>query len=80
MAARELDARIAALEVEVAQLKQRLERTGETKDHWVDTVYGAFANDPDVLEAMHLGRKYRESSRLRRVPKPAKPAIERKKR
>jgi hypothetical protein len=47
MAARELDARVATLEAEVARSKQRLERTGETKKHWVDTVYGAFANDPD---------------------------------
>ena len=72
MAARELDARVAALEAEVALLKQRLELTAETRKHWVDTVYGAFANDPDFLEAMSLGRKYRESLLPRLAPKQAK--------
>ena len=65
--------RIAALESEVARLKQRLEETAESKRHWVDDIYGAFANDPDFLEAMRLGRKYRESLR----PKPAKRASKR---
>jgi len=78
MAARELD--VAALEAEVAQLKQRLERTGETKKHWVDTVYGAFANDRDFLEAMRLGRKYRESLRPKLAPKRAQHTIKRTKR
>jgi hypothetical protein len=77
MAARELDARVAALEAEVAQLKQRLERRGGTKKHWVDTVYGAFANDSDFLEAMRLGRKYRESLRSKLAPKRAKHTIKR---
>src|SRR5215510_1906877 len=60
--------RIAALESEVAYLKQRLEEIAESKRHWADEVYGAFAGDPDFLEAMRLGRKYRESLR----PKPKK--------
>src|SRR5439155_24994507 len=47
------------------RLKERLERGDKTSKHWVDTVYGAFANDPDFLEAMRLGRKYRESLRPR---------------
>jgi hypothetical protein len=65
--------RIAALESEVARLKQRLEELAESKRHWVDDIYGAFANDPDFLEAMRLGRKNRESPR----PKPAKRASKR---
>ena len=80
MAARELDARVATLEAEVARLKQRLERTAETKKHWVDTVYGAFANDVDFLEAMRLGRKYRKSLHPKVVPKSAKHMIKRRKR
>ena len=80
MAARELDARVAALESEVARLKQRLERKAETKKHWVDTVYGAFANDLDFLEAMRLGRKHRESLRPKLAPTPAKHTIKRRKR
>ncbi len=80
MAARELEARVAALEAEVAQLKQRLEGPAESRKHWVDEVYGAFADDPDFLEAMRLGRKYRESLRPKLRPQPAKRAIKRKKR
>jgi len=63
---RRLQARMAALEAEVALLKQRLDGPAETRKHWVDEAYGAFAGDPDFLEAMRLGRKYRESLR----PKP----------
>jgi hypothetical protein len=80
MAVGELDARVAALEAEMAQLKQRLQSPPVTKRHWVDRVYGAFANDPDFLEAMRLGRKYRESLRPKSAPKPAKLATKRKKR
>jgi hypothetical protein len=68
MAVPEIETRVAALESEVARLKQRLEDSTEPKGHWVDKVYGAFADDPAFLEAMSLGRKYRESLR----PKPAK--------
>ena len=68
MAVQEIEVRVTALEAEVARLKQRLNESTEPKGHWVDRVYGAFAGDPDFLEAMRLGRKYRESLR----PKPAK--------
>lgn len=73
MAVPEIELRIAALESEVARLKQQMEEPVESKRHWVDNVYGAFANDPDFLEAMRLGRKYRESL----LPKPAKRASKR---
>jgi len=62
----------SALEVEVARLKERLEESAEPKPHWVDKVYGAFANDPDFLEAMRLGRQYRESLRPKPIKRPAK--------
>ncbi|GEM_PF-407486 len=68
MAVPEIELRVAALETEVAHLKQRLEEPVVAKRHWVDDVYGAFADDPDFLEAMRLGRKYRDSLR----PKPPK--------
>lgn len=68
MAVHEIELRVAALEAEVARLKQQLESPVQSKGHWVDKVYGAFADDPDFLEAMRLGRKYRESLR----PSPAK--------
>lgn len=58
MATAQIELRLATLEAEVSRLKQRLE---EPQPHWVDKVYGAFADDADFLEAMHLGREYRES-------------------
>ncbi len=68
MAASKIEMRVAALEAEVKRLKHRLDESTTPKRHWVDKVYGAFADDPDFLEAMRLGRKYRESLR----PKPTK--------
>ena len=71
MAAAEIELRVAALEAEVALLKQRLDEPAETKKHWVDEVYGAFAGDPDFLEAMRLGRAYRESLRPKQTKRMA---------
>ena len=76
MAAAKIESRVAALEEEVASLKRRLSEPAKARPHWVEGVYGAFANDPDFLEAMRLGRKHRESLRprsARRTPK-RKPA------
>ena len=67
MAKMKLADRVAALEVEVAQLKTRLDAQDKS-DPWMEDVWGAFANDPAIEEAMELGRKYRESLR----PKPRK--------
>lgn len=58
MATAQIELRLATLEAEVSRLKQKLEAS---RPHWVDEVYGAFADDPDFLEAMRLGREYRES-------------------
>jgi hypothetical protein len=58
MAVPEIEPRLAALEAEVPELKQRLEQPAEPRQHWVNKVFGAFAGDPDFLEAMRLGRKY----------------------
>jgi hypothetical protein len=71
MAVAQIELRVEALEAEVASLRQRLEEPVEPRKHWVDLVYGAFAGDADFLEAMRLGRQYRESLR----PKPRKRAV-----
>src|SRR5262249_40777860 len=63
MAPAEIESRLAALEAEVALLKQRLDGPAETRKHWVDEAYGAFAGDPDFLEAMRVGRNYRQALR-----------------
>lgn len=68
MANIKIELRLAALEEKVAQLEQQAAVSSEPKKHWIDGVYGAFADDPDFWEAMRLGREYRESLR----PKPRK--------
>jgi hypothetical protein len=70
----ELQTRLTALEAEVAQLKQKVNQNGSAEKSWLDELYGAFADDPDFLEAMRLGREYRESLR----PKTAKRTTKRK--
>ena len=67
-AALKLEARLAALEAEVEQFKQKIEAPKPEPKPWWEEIVGAFADDPDFLEAMRLGREYRESLR----PKPAK--------
>lgn len=72
MAETSLEERLAALEVEVAQLKQRLE--GEQPPDavpWWKKIVGTFANDPEYDEAMRLGREYRESFRPKDDEDPA---------
>jgi hypothetical protein len=80
MAVAELELRVTALEAEVAQLKQQVGQPADAKKHWVDEIRGAFANDPDFLEAMRLGRQYRESLRPKPRPKSAKRTPSRRKR
>ena len=67
MATERLEARVAALEVEIAGLKKRLEEKPASPKPWWKEI-GTFANDPIFEEAMKLGERYRESLR----PKPIK--------
>jgi hypothetical protein len=68
MAKDNIEARLAALEAEVEQLKQRLAQAKEPDVPWWQKIAGSFANDPLYEEAMRLGREYREST----GPKPRK--------
>jgi hypothetical protein len=68
MAASNLEQRVAALETELARLKAKVDSPSGEAAPWWEKVWGAFAGDPDFVEAMRLGRKYRESQR----PKPRK--------
>lgn len=61
----DLEARVAALEDELKQLKESL-RDSKSKEPWWESIVGTFENDPCFEEAMRLGREYRESLR----PKP----------
>ncbi|HZS46801.1 MAG TPA: hypothetical protein VFC63_17140 [Blastocatellia bacterium] len=68
MAARKIEARIAALEAKVEELQLRLASASTDSKPWWQEIYGSFANDPMYEEAMRLGQEYRESLR----PKSAK--------
>jgi hypothetical protein len=68
MATVSLEQRVSILEAEVARLKTRIDSKEKSKEPWWETIAGTFANDPIYLEAMRLGREYRESLR----PKPRK--------
>jgi hypothetical protein len=63
-----LEQRVAALEAEVAKLKEQNGKNESDDRPWWEKIYGTFANDPYYEEAMRLGREYRESFR----PKPGK--------
>jgi hypothetical protein len=62
----ELEARLIALETEVARLKAQQQTYTETP--WWEEILGSFANDPAYDEAMQLGRQYRESLRPKAEP------------
>jgi hypothetical protein len=63
MAVAQIEQRVAALEADVARLKEQLESAVPPRGDWLDEIYGAFADDPHFEEAMRLGREYRESLR-----------------
>ena len=68
MAAQEIELRVAAVEAELTELKQKLEAVTKNPGPWWQQIYGTFAHDSLYKEAMRLGREYRESLR----PQPAK--------
>ena len=74
MAVAEIELRVAALEAEMAQVKEQLARTPSTQGDWLDEIFGVFDHDPIYAEAMRLGREYRESLRPQAVRKPARKA------
>ncbi len=59
MTIKTLENRLALLEAELADVKKRL----PAKPRLEDAAWGVFAGDPIFLEAMELGREYRESLR-----------------
>ncbi len=67
MAGMNLEERVAALEAEVAHLKNQIDGRENRKSGW-QAMVGAFLNDPYFEKAMKYGRQYRES--LRRKIRP----------
>ena len=66
MASSQLEGRVAALEAEVAKLKNTLEAKDQTPPWW-EQIAGTFENDLIYDHAMRLGQHYRQSLR----PKPS---------
>lgn len=60
MSTESIEDRVAALETEVARLKEKFE--GNQTPGWKKFV-GAFGDDPLFEKAMKYGRQYRESQR-----------------
>jgi hypothetical protein len=56
-----LEERVAILEAEVANLKNKLEVVSASKTPWWEKIAGTFAENSAYDEAMQLGREYRES-------------------
>ena len=64
MATGTLEERVAAVEQELAQLKQQLQaETPLSPLPWWEKIAGTFAKSEHYDEAMRLGREYRESLR-----------------
>lgn len=69
MSATELEKRVAALESQLAQIEKRIPSTEQPRFPWWQRIAGAFAQDPEFLKAMRLGREYRKAQRPRRIKK-----------
>lgn len=67
MSTQVLEARVAVLEHEVADLKQRTSVMPAAKRPWWEDIVGVFADDPAFEEAMALGEGYRAAQRPRDV-------------
>lgn len=65
---KDLEARLAALERDVALLKQPL-RANETSAEWLDRVSGSMKNHPEFDEVVALGQAARRAD----LPKGAAP-------
>jgi predicted TIM-barrel fold metal-dependent hydrolase len=65
MATTEIEIRVAALENEIAALKEKMARMERTSDApaWWQKISGSFADDADYDEAVRLGREYRLSQK-----------------
>jgi hypothetical protein len=65
----QLEARVAALEDEVARLKRTIWQEREQTKPWWEQIAGTFAQDRMYKEAMTLGRQHRRSEGLT-TPRP----------
>jgi hypothetical protein len=59
----QLESRVAKVESDLKEIKAQIPLAEELKRPWLDRIYGAFEGNDVFLEAMKLGRQYRESQR-----------------
>jgi hypothetical protein len=57
-----LEARVKALESELAQVKQILSNFLQQESPWWLKIAGSFENDPTFDEAVRLGQEWRKSA------------------
>ena len=57
-----LEARVAALEAELKQMKQILSSSHQKKEPWWLEVAGSFEDDPTFDEAVRLGQEWRRAA------------------
>jgi hypothetical protein len=58
----QLEARVATLETELAQMKKTMSGFLQTKTPWWLKVAGSFENDPTFDEVVRLGQEWRKSA------------------
>ncbi len=58
----QLEARVEALETELAQMRQMLTQTPPPQAPWWVKVAGSFEQDPTFDEAVRLGQEWRKSA------------------
>ena len=63
MTSAQLEKRLAALEEELAKLKEKVQGQDASQPWW-ERIAGTFQDDPVYEAAMKLGRQYRRSAKL----------------
>ena len=64
MAIPELEERLTRLEAEVDALKRERTVPSSVRQPWWEEIRGTFKDDPAYVEAMRLGREWRQSQRI----------------
>ncbi len=59
----QLEDRMTRMENDLKEIKTMIPLAEELKRPWLDRIYGAFENNEVFLQAMELGRQYRDSQR-----------------
>jgi hypothetical protein len=63
MAKSSVEARFAAIEAEIAQLKKQVASNDKAQSNWLTETFGVYADFPEYDQVIKYGRQYRESLR-----------------